>query len=113
MYDLAFFVWCTVLLFNIIAGLMLDSFAAIREEKNIRQETLDNECFICGLTRSVFDDNKTNKGIISSGADRPTFDRHKDKEHDLWMYVQCWAPPHYRGDDDNDHRHRCLRQHHA
>ena len=51
-YDLAFFVWMGVLLFNIVAGLMLDTFGKLREEANQREDLLSNSCYICGITRA-------------------------------------------------------------
>ena len=49
-YDLIFFVWMGVLLFNVITGLMVDTFGALREESNERENTLSNSCFICGVS---------------------------------------------------------------
>ena len=49
-YDLIFFVWMGVLLFNVITGLMVDTFGALREESNERESTLSNSCFICGVS---------------------------------------------------------------
>lgn len=36
LYDLSFFVWIGVLLFNIVTGLMVDTFGALREEAAAR-----------------------------------------------------------------------------
>jgi hypothetical protein len=47
-FDLSFFIWVGILLFNIITGLMVDGFGALREEDNIRQDILENSCFVCG-----------------------------------------------------------------
>ena len=49
-YDLIFFVWMGVLLFNVITGLMVDTFGSLREESNERESTLSNSCFICGVS---------------------------------------------------------------
>ena len=38
-----------ILLFNIVAGLMLDAFAEIREEADKRDEILSDTCFVCGM----------------------------------------------------------------
>jgi hypothetical protein len=44
----------TVLLFNIITGLMVDGFGSLREDDNIRTDILENYCFVCGnLLRAV------------------------------------------------------------
>ena len=52
LFDLSFFIWVGVLLFNIITGLMVDGFGALREEDNIRNNIMENECFVCGFTRT-------------------------------------------------------------
>jgi hypothetical protein len=48
LFDLTFFVWVGVLLFNIITGLMVDGFGSLREEFNERKDTMENSCFVCG-----------------------------------------------------------------
>ena len=48
LFDLSFFIWVGVLLFNIITGLLVDGFGSLREEDNARQNMLDNTCFVCG-----------------------------------------------------------------
>mmetsp|Transcript_64744 Transcript_64744/g.179894 ORF Transcript_64744/g.179894 Transcript_64744/m.179894 type:complete len:147 (-) Transcript_64744:479-919(-) len=57
---------------------MLDTFAELREEAGTRDDILTNQCFVCGLTRASYDD----VGILS-----PSFDQHKEEDHDLWNYV--------------------------
>ena len=47
-YDLTFFVWVGILLFNVITGLIVDTFSRLREEDAKRIDVLANECFICG-----------------------------------------------------------------
>ena len=83
-YDLAFFVWMGILLFNIISGLMLDAFGALREEANEREDILANTCFICGITRATYDD------LGLAGAAR-SFDYHIEEEHNIWSYVNFLA----------------------
>ena len=46
LFDLSFFVWVGVLLFNIIAGLMIDTFASLREEAGERADIRDNVVFV-------------------------------------------------------------------
>lgn len=78
LFDLVFFIWIGILLFNIIMGLMLDTFAALREDAENRQDILDNQCFVCGFERKVYED----KGILD-----PPFDTHKNKDHNKWSYL--------------------------
>ena len=79
-YDLSFFIWVGILLFNIIAGLMLDSFAAIREEADARDETLAEQCFVCGFDRKDYDN-------FNLPTEYSNFDAHKDVDHDVWSYI--------------------------
>lgn len=76
-FDLSFFVCVGVLLFNILTGLMVDCFSALREDQESRFAKLRDECFICGYTRSAFDD---------LGGDF-NFDKHVAKEHNVWLYL--------------------------
>ena len=55
-FDSVFFVWVGIVLMNIITGLMVDTFGSIREEKELRRYTLENDCFVCGLTRTAYED---------------------------------------------------------
>jgi len=47
-YDMTFFVWVGILLFNVITGLIVDTFSRLREEDAKRIDVLANECYICG-----------------------------------------------------------------
>merc|ERR1711998_222103 len=60
-----------------LTGLMVDCFSALREAQESRVEKLRDECFICGYTRSAFDD---------LGGDF-NFDKHMKNEHDIWSYL--------------------------
>ena len=53
LFDLSFFVIVGIILFNVITGLMVDTFSSLREEAAERANTLDNECFACGLSRAA------------------------------------------------------------
>jgi len=79
LFDMSFFVWVGILLFNIITGLMVDTFSALREEDAQRSDLLENECFVCGFKRTSYDDIGLN--FI------PSFDIHRDEEHNVWNYV--------------------------
>ena len=48
-YDLTFFLGVIVIIFqNLIFGVIIDTFADLRAEKNRKEEQLKNNCFICG-----------------------------------------------------------------
>jgi hypothetical protein len=83
LFDLSFFVWVGVLLFNIITGLMVDGFGSLREEFNERKDVYDNACFVCGFTRDSYDDIPNFHG--------PSFDNHITEAHNFWSYVHFYV----------------------
>jgi hypothetical protein len=69
-----FFVFRLVFL-SITTGIIIDSFAQMREQK--KQRTLDKrtKCFICSHDRAIID-------RVGGG-----FDRHCEKDHNVWHYL--------------------------
>ena len=49
--DLCFFVIVGVLLFDMVTGIIVDTFASCREETEHRSHALENTCFICDIDR--------------------------------------------------------------
>ena len=48
-YDLSFFLVVIIIIIqNLIFGVIIDTFADLRAEKNRKEEMLKNTCFICG-----------------------------------------------------------------
>ena len=72
-HDASFHIVVNVIMLNILAGIVIDTFALLRNEKNEVQDDKKGKCFICNLDREDFD-----KG--SEGG----FDRHIAKDHNLW-----------------------------
>lgn len=54
-YDLLFFFIVIIIVLNLIFGVIIDTFADLRSEKQQKELILKNTCFICGLNRSAFD----------------------------------------------------------
>jgi hypothetical protein len=79
-FDSVFFIWVGIVLVNVITGLMVDTFSSIREENATREETLETDCFVCGLQRSAYED----LGLAPGSA---SFEAHLKEDHDLWTYV--------------------------
>ncbi len=48
LFDLSFFIWVGLILFNIITGLLVDGFGAHRDEDAMRKDIIQNACFVCG-----------------------------------------------------------------
>lgn len=74
-YDMAFFFLLIVIVLNLILGIIIDTFADLRKEKQEKDELRRNTCFICGLERKAFD----SKGL--------NFERHCRVDHHLWSYL--------------------------
>ncbi|XP_043281017.1 inositol 1,4,5-trisphosphate receptor isoform X5 [Venturia canescens] len=74
-YDLLFFFIVIIIVLNLIFGVIIDTFADLRSEKQQKELILKNTCFICGLNRSAFD-NKT-----------VSFEEHVKHEHNMWHFL--------------------------
>nr|XP_032819189.1 LOW QUALITY PROTEIN: inositol 1,4,5-trisphosphate receptor type 1-like [Petromyzon marinus] len=74
-YDLLFFFIVIIIVLNLIFGVIIDTFADLRSEKQKKEEVLKTTCFICGLERDKFD-NKT-----------VSFEEHIKVEHNMWNYL--------------------------
>ncbi|CAI9572360.1 unnamed protein product, partial [Staurois parvus] len=74
-YDLLFFFIVIIIVLNLIFGVIIDTFADLRSEKQGKEEVLKTTCFICGLERDKFD-NKT-----------VSFEEHIKEEHNIWNYL--------------------------
>ncbi|CAL8279267.1 unnamed protein product [Boreogadus saida] len=75
LYDLLFYFIVIIIVLNLIFGVIIDTFADLRSEKQRKEETLKTTCFICGLERDKFD-NKT-----------VSFEEHIKLEHNIWNYL--------------------------
>jgi|AntAceMinimDraft_5_1070358.scaffolds.fasta_scaffold66798_2 hypothetical protein len=80
LFDTFVSIWLGSILSNIITGLLVDSFGALREARNNRDGVLENQCFMCGLTRENYED-------FGLGSSAPNFDAHKNEHHLLWTYI--------------------------
>ncbi|KAG8451031.1 hypothetical protein GDO86_003347 [Hymenochirus boettgeri] len=74
-YDLLFFFIVIIIVLNLIFGVIIDTFADLRSEKQKKEEIIKTTCFICGLERDKFD-NKT-----------VSFEEHIKEEHNMWNYL--------------------------
>merc|ERR1739838_669 len=75
LHDILFFFIVIIIVLNLIFGVIIDTFADLRTEKNNKEEIIKNTCFICGLERKAFD----NKNV--------TFEEHIRSEHNMWHYL--------------------------
>uniref|UniRef100_A0A8C4LXU1 Inositol 1,4,5-trisphosphate receptor n=1 Tax=Equus asinus TaxID=9793 RepID=A0A8C4LXU1_EQUAS len=52
-YDLLFFFMVIIIVLNLIFGVIIDTFADLRSEKQKKEEILKTTCFICGTSKKV------------------------------------------------------------
>jgi hypothetical protein len=100
-YDVCFFVVIIVLLLNIIFGIIIDTFGQLREESSEKQELMASFCFICGISKDVFDSRASNGAM--GGVGGLNFAGHIESEHNMWdymlflLYLQEKNPNDYNG----------------
>lgn len=64
-----------VILLNIFLGIIVSTFAQLRDEKKMIKEDMENNCFICNIDRQTFD------------KDGNGFAAHIKQDHYLWHYI--------------------------
>ena len=82
-YDVIFFSFVTLILFNIFTGIIVGAFAELRDDTTQNEKDKNNVCFICQMTR----DNCLRKNI--------DFDLHVQEEHFIWNYLYFLAYLHF------------------
>jgi hypothetical protein len=88
-HDASFHILVKVILLNILFGIIIDTFAQLREKKKTIDDDMKNKCFICNFDRFTFD--KEANG----------FEDHITKDHCLWFYVYYIV--HLQSKDTTDH----------
>lgn len=74
-YDMIFFIFIIMILFNVFMGIIVDTFAELRDDNWSRENDINNICFICQLSR----DDCLTKNI--------DFNTHVKTVHYVWNYV--------------------------
>jgi len=84
LFDAAFFIWVGIILFTSITALLVDALGKARMDAAKREHEVRNVCFVCGMTRTIYDDFGLKPGSAS-------YDDHCEKDHDPWIYVSYVA----------------------
>lgn len=79
-YDFLFNAFLIIVLLNIVFGVIIDRFAALRTQHKEKLDDMVNRCFICNIDRYTFDQ-------VSTGG----FEHHRRYEHNKWHYVYLFA----------------------
>jgi uncharacterized membrane protein len=73
--DMVFFISVLLLLLNMINGIIVSTFSAIREESEQKSDDEENRCFICSIDKAEF------------GKRKISFETHVKKEHNVKQYI--------------------------
>lgn len=74
-YDMLFFILVILVLGNVFLGIIVDTFAELRDENTMKENDKSNICFICQLSRDA---------CLTRNID---FNKHVKNEHFIWNYV--------------------------
>jgi len=75
-HDATFQIIINIICLNIIFGIIVNTFAEMRDQKAFNDNDMLNKCFICNLEKMIFDKN-------AEGG----FIKHIDDDHNLWFYA--------------------------
>ena len=55
LYDFAFLALIVVIMVNIVSGIIIDTFGALRNSENDKNDDIKDKCFVCGNLKLEFD----------------------------------------------------------
>jgi inositol 1,4,5-triphosphate receptor type 3 len=90
-YDNVVLIVLKLLLMEILSGLIIDTFGALRDQDISKNLDLKGSCFVCGLTVEEFE----RPGCVD-------FDTHIETEHYMWNYIAFLAYLQEKEPDDYD-----------
>jgi len=101
--DFLYFIVVLIVLLNVVFGIIIDTFGELREEKKERDVLTKEQCFICGIDKTVFD----RAANVAGG-----FRQHIQTEHRMWHYLSFMVSLWEQDKDEDDgleyYVRRCL-----
>lgn len=88
--DVAFFLLVNTIILNIFFGIIIDSFAQLREESAFTENDVKNVCFMCNLDRYIVSLLSNIYYVCLKQLDKDTdlgFDYHIQYDHNVWNYL--------------------------
>ena len=104
LFDLSFFIWVGILLFNVVTGLIVDTFSLLREEALARDDQLENGGWEGGGTwpggcdrdpLAAFD-GTTNHALTVTLTLTHTRPSASPRMFCVWVHTPCLRRPWYR-----------------
>jgi hypothetical protein len=75
LFDISYNLFIVVIMVAIITGIIIDTFADLRTERNAIEDDIMNKCFICSMNREIFE------------RARLKFQDHINIDHNKWNYL--------------------------
>jgi hypothetical protein len=75
LFDISYNLFIVVIMVAIITGIIIDTFADLRTERNAIEDDIMNKCFVCSMNREVFE------------RARLKFRDHINIDHNKWNYL--------------------------
>ena len=97
-YDLAFFVLVTVIIMNLVLGIIVDTFSELRSNRAELEEDQTNKCFVCGFESHEFE---------QVGG----FEAHLKSDHNMWNYLYYYIYLRDRNASDRSYHEVYLYDH--
>ena len=79
-FDNIYNIVVMIVLMGVVQGIIIDTFARLREDQDFCKQDTENKCFICGLQRDFIEKN-TVKGFLD----------HIENDHNEWNYIMFIA----------------------
>ena len=76
LFDFAFYLVIVVIVLNIVFGIIIDTFAQLRDQKHAIEEDTRQKCLVCGQDATLFD------RLVERG-----FAGHVKGAHNMWHYL--------------------------
>jgi len=89
LFDLGYFVVVIICLLNIVFGIIIDTFAQLRDTRHKIWEDTKARCFICGISSSTFD------RYLPGG-----FTDHVRVHHNMWQYLYLMLHLRHKAEDE-------------
>ena len=74
-YNLSFFLVFSLIMLNLVFGIIIDTFKALRIQETKNEDDIENVCFICGVKKEELEKNCK------------SFEEHTEIVHDIWNYA--------------------------
>ena len=89
LFDFAFFLIIVVIILNIVFGIIIDTFAQLRDQKHSIEEDTRKYCLICGQAANLFDRS------VEGG-----FSQHVAEAHNMWQYLYFMVHLRHKSEDE-------------